>query len=143
MRTRSKALRDANESRNAEVSERNIELGDESARRLADALVRRRTELGWRSARSMGIEAGLDYRTITNLEACRRTQVSRNTLAVLELKLKWPAGYLNALLETPDSNKEETVELTVPAGTLPSDVLRARAIAQATFNAAIKGMSAE
>jgi len=119
------------------MGERNIELSDESARRLADALVRRRTELGWRSARAMGVEAGLDYRTITNLEACRRTEVSRNTLAVLELKLRWPEGYLNALLDTQPS-KEQTVELTVPPGTNEVDILRARAIAQATFYAAIK-----
>jgi hypothetical protein len=85
----------------------------------------------------MGVEAGLDYRTITNLEACRRTEVSRNTLAVLELKLRWPEGYLNALLDTQPS-KEQTVELTVPPGTNEVDILRARAIAQATFYAAIK-----
>jgi hypothetical protein len=85
----------------------------------------------------MGVEAGLDYRTITNLEACRRTEVSRNTLAVLELKLRWPEGYLNALLET-QTSKERTVELTVPPGTDEVDILRARAIAQATFYAAIK-----
>lgn len=123
-------------------NDRNISLTPGAARKLSDALVRRRTELGLRSARALGLESGLDYRTITNLEARRRKEVSRNTLAVLEMKLQWPAGYLNSLLETADAvARMVTVELTVPEGASDSDVERAREIAQATFNATIRQIS--
>lgn len=124
------------------MGERNIQLSQGAARKLADAIVRRRMELGLRSARSLGAESGLDYRTITNLEACRRTEVSRNTLAVLEMKLQWPAGYLNSLLETADAvGVVPTVTLTVPPGANEADVDRAREVAQATFNATIRQMT--
>ena len=124
------------------MSDRNIHLSEGAARRLADAIVRRRTELGWRSARSLGVESGLDYRTITNLEACRRTEVSRNTLAVLEMKLQWPSGYLNALLHAADAATEgSTITLSVPEGATEADIDRAREVAQATFNATLKQMT--
>lgn len=123
------------------MSDRNITLTPQAARKLADTITRRRVELGMRSARSVGIESGLDYRTITSLEACRRDNVSRNTLAVLEMTLQWPAGYLQALIDSADrSTAATTVAIEVPEGTDPDAVLRARAVAQAAFNAAISGM---
>lgn len=124
------------------MSDRNITLTPGAARKLSDALVRRRTELGLRSARALGTESGLDYRTITNLESCRRTEVSRNTLAVLEMKLQWPAGYLNSLLAAAEAGaRNVTVELSVPDGAVDVDIDRAREIAQATFNATIRQMT--
>lgn len=126
------------------MSERNITLSTGAARRLADALVRRRTELGIRSARAMGTESGLDYRTITSLEACRRDNVSRNTLAVLEMKLQWPAGYLNSLLEAADGAPgAKTIELDVAMSASDSDIARAREVAQATFNATLKSLAGD
>lgn len=123
------------------AQDKNVTLTPNGARKLADALIRRRTELGIRSARSMGSESGLDYRTITNLEACRRTEVSRNTLAVLEMHLKWPAGYLNALLESADqATGATTVQLVVPEGADMVDVERAKKVAQETFNSILKQM---
>jgi hypothetical protein len=119
--------------------DRNVNLTPDSARKLADALMRRRIELGIRSARMLGEQAGLDYRTITAIEGRRRDNVSRNTLAVLEMKLNWPAGYLGKLLESADI-QEQTVELRVPGDASEEDVARARHVAQAAFNATLKEM---
>ena len=122
------------------MSEHNITLNQEAAKKLSDALTRRRIELGIRSARQLGSEAGLDYRPITGIEARRRTQVSRNTLAVLEMQLQWPSGYLMTLIETSGMPGPQTIELDVPKGSEPVVVERARAIAQATFNATLREM---
>ena len=122
--------------------DRNIPLNPAAARKLADAITRRRIELGIRSARMLGTEAGLDYRTITSIEACRRDNVSRNTLGVLEMHLQWPIGYLNALLNAADAATDgTTITLNVPGGATSADVDRAREIAQATFNATLNQMS--
>jgi hypothetical protein len=118
------------------VNDRNVNLTPDAARKLADALMRRRIELGIRSARMLGEQAGLDYRTITAIEGRRRDNVSRNTLAVLEMKLNWPAGYLSKLLESADM-ESPVVELKVPIDANPEDVIRARQIAQAAFNATL------
>jgi len=122
------------------VSDRNITLSPGGARKLADAITRRRIELGIRSARSFGVETGLDYRTITSIEACRRDNVSRNTLGVIEHALRWPAGYLNSLLDSADAvlPEVETVELVVPANADAATVEKARAIAQSTFDAILR-----
>ncbi len=122
------------------MSDRNITLSPGGARKLADTITRRRIELGIRSARSFGVETGLDYRTITSIEACRRDNVSRNTLGVIEYALRWPAGYLNALLESADAvlPEVETVELVVPANADAATVEKARAIAQSTFDAILR-----
>gem|GEM_PF-921796 len=66
------------------MRDRNVSLTTSGARKLADAITRRRIELGIRSARSFRPETGLDYRTITSIEACRRDNVSRNTLGSIE-----------------------------------------------------------
>jgi hypothetical protein len=122
------------------MQDRNITLTDAGARKLADAITRRRIELGIRSARSFGTETGLDYRTITSIEACRRDNVSRNTLGVIEHTLKWPAGYLHALLESADADVpvRATVELEIPDGSEESAVERARLVAQATFESVLR-----
>jgi hypothetical protein len=124
------------------MQDRNITLTDAGARKLADAVTRRRIELGIRSARSFGAETGLDYRTITSIEACRRDNVSRNTLGIIEHTLRWPAGYLHALLESADAELPvvETVELVVPANAADGDVERARQVAQATFDSVLRQM---
>lgn len=119
------------------MTERNVTLTPGGARKLADALMRRRIELGVRSARMLGEQTGLDYRTITALEGRRRDNVSRNTLAVLEMELQWPSGYLSKLLEAAD-NPAPTVDLRVPADADPDAVARARHVAQAAFNATLK-----
>jgi hypothetical protein len=122
------------------VQDRNITLSTIGARRLAEAITRRRIELGIRSARAFGVETGLDYRTITSIEACRRDNVSRNTLGVIEHTLKWPAGYLNSLLESADVDQPtvETVELVVPANADADAVEEARRVAQATFDSMLR-----
>ena len=122
------------------VRDRNVTLTTNGARKMADAITRRRIELGIRSARSFGVETGLDYRTITSIEACRRDNVSRNTLGVIEHTLKWPAGYLHALLESADVEApvQATVELVIPDGADEAAVERARAVAQATFDSVLR-----
>ena len=122
------------------MQDRNITLTDNGARKLADAITRRRIELGIRSARSFGTETGLDYRTITSIEACRRDNVSRNTLGVIEHTLKWPVGYLHALLESADVEApvQATVELAIPEGVDEAAVERAREVAQATFDSMLR-----
>ena len=122
------------------MSERNIPLNEDVAKKLADALMRRRIELGIRSARQLGSESGLDYRTITGLEAHRTSSVSRNTLAVLELQLQWPAGYLSALINNAQQPANSVVELSIPEGADAQAVDRARQVAQATFNATLREM---
>ena len=66
------------------VRDRNVTLTTNGARKMADAITRRRIELGIRSARSFRPETGLDYRTFTSIEACRSDNVSRNTLGSIE-----------------------------------------------------------
>jgi hypothetical protein len=122
------------------MNEHNMQMSENAARKLSDSLMRRRVELGIRSARQMGQESGLDYRTITGLESRRRAQVSRNTLAILEMQLQWPSGYLVALIEGSDAPVSEVVEISVPDGASESTVRHARAIAQAAFNAAVREM---
>ena len=119
------------------MSDRNINLSEDSARKLSDALMRRRVELGIRSARMLGEQSGLDYRTITAIEGRRRDNISRNTLAVLEMKLNWPAGYLSKLVESADI-KDAVIEIKIPVDSDPQDVIKARQVAQATFNATLK-----
>ena len=124
------------------VRDRNITLSPSGARKLADAITRRRIELGIRSARAFGVETGLDYRTITSIEACRRDNVSRNTLGIIEHTLRWPTGYLYALLESADVPVAEvnTVELVVPSNADADAVEKARTVAQATFDSMLRQM---
>lgn len=119
------------------MNERNIKLTPDGARKLSDALMRRRIELGIRSARMLGEQTGLDYRTITAIEGRRRDTITRNTLAVMEMKLNWPSGYLLKLLESADI-PNQSVEIKVPGDASPESVAKARQVAQAAFNATLK-----
>jgi len=112
-----------------------IVLDTDDARRLADAMIRRRIELGYRSARAFGAVSGLDPRTISALEASRRTHVSRNTLAILEVSLKWDPGYINALISSGRASRdEETGRIYIDTGNATDAEIRiARQIAQAAF----------
>jgi hypothetical protein len=85
----------------------------------------------------LGEQSGLDYRTITAIEGRRRDNISRNTLAVLEMKLNWPAGYLSKLVESADI-KDAVIEIKIPVDSDPQDVIKARQVAQAAFNATLK-----
>jgi len=118
------------------MSNRDIHLDPAAARRLSEILVRRRVELGFRSARKLGLETGLDYRTITSLEGARRDSVTRSTLATLELKLNLPSGYLT---ETASGDSEgRTMTLTVDSDATPEALEQARIVAQAAFNATLQ-----
>lgn len=121
------------------MSQKDIALTPEAAQKLGEAIVRRRVECGYRSARKLGLEADLDYRTITSLEGARRSSVSRSTLAVLELKLDLPSGFFTTMAAG-GATPAETVELDVPTGSSPESVAQARAVAQAAFNAALSHM---
>lgn len=117
------------------MNNRDIHLDPIAARRLSEILVRRRVELGFRSARKLGLETGLDYRTITSLEGARRDSVTRSTLATLELKLNLPSGYLTNVATDDDSDK--TVSLSVDSDATPEAIEQARLIAQAAFSATL------
>ena len=117
------------------MNNRDIHLDPIAARRLSEILVRRRVELGFRSARKLGLETGLDYRTITSLEGARRDSVTRSTLATLELKLNLPSGYLTNVATDDDSDK--TVSLSVDTDATPEAIEQARLIAQAAFSATL------
>ena len=119
------------------MSQKDIQITPESARRLGDSIIRKRVERGYRSARKLGLETDLDYRTITNLESGRRTTVSRSTLAVLEIALELPPGCLTDIAEG-NEGPTRGVELSVPPGIPEKEIEQARMIAQAAFNAALE-----
>jgi hypothetical protein len=123
------------------MTQKDIQLSEDAARKLGGAIVRHRVERGYRSARKLGLESNLDYRTITSLESARRASVSRSTLAVLELCLDLPSGYFLSLVDG-DDMPADTVELDIPAGVSASAVLQARVVAQAAFEAALQQLKA-
>lgn len=122
------------------MSQKDIQLDAEAARRLSEVLVRRRVELGFRSARKLGLETGLDYRTITSLEGARRDSVTRSTLAILELNLNMPSGYLSDLAAG-ESPQHQTITLDVASDASPEAIEQARMVAQAAFNATIQQLN--
>lgn len=123
------------------MSGKDITLTPETARRLGESLVRRRVELGFRSARKLGLESNLDYRTITSLESGKKESVTRSTLAVLEIALRYPQGFLSSIAnDTEDFRPAAVVEIEVPPGASQDAVDQARKVAQATFNAVIESM---
>lgn len=117
------------------MSDKFVSLSEEARSQLSDAIVRRRVEMGFRSGRALALEAGLDYRTVSRLESCRSDVVSRTTLAVLELTLHWPAGYLMGIIT---KKGRSVVELKVPGGASTDAVERATKVAQAAFDAALR-----
>lgn len=127
------------------AAENTIGLSPEDARRLADALIRRRVELGYRSARALAAEIGMDPRTITSLESARKTNVSRNTLAALELAMKWDPGYIGVLIDSGQGSRkwssEQRIYLTSSAVN-EEDLRIARAVAQAAFDSTLASLRA-
>lgn len=121
------------------MSQKDIPLTPEAARKLGDTIVRSRVERGFRSARKLGLESNLDYRTITSLESARRNSVSRSTLAVLEMTMNLPSGYFIDIVEG-GSTEAETIELEVPPGASTQAIELARTVAQAAFDAALTQM---
>lgn len=121
----------------------NVELNPEDAQRLADALVRRRIEIGYRSARSLSQEIGLDPRTITGLENARKDVVSRNVLTTLEVGLKWPPGYIQELLDSGRGSRdfagEQRVYITTTTAS-EQEIRIARSVAQAAFESTLASL---
>lgn len=115
------------------------------ATRLADSLVRRRVELGYRSARALASAIGMDARTITSLENARRTSVSRNTLAALEIALQWEPGHIRGLLDASYGSRtfphEQKVYLTSVEAT-EDEIRVARSVAQAAFESTLTSLRA-
>lgn len=128
------------------TAENTVRLEPEDARRLADALIRRRIELGYRSARALAAAIGMDARTITGLEGARQANVSRNTLAALELALKWDPGYVNLLIESGRGSRrfphEQEIYLT-SAQASDEEIRVARAVAQAAFDSTLASLRAQ
>lgn len=126
-------------------SENSIPLTPDDARRLADALVRRRVELGYRSARALSTAINMDPRTITSLESARKTRVSRNTLAALEIAMKWDPGYINALIDSGQASRawpqEQRVYLTTTSVS-DDELAVARSVAQAAFDSTLASLRA-
>lgn len=119
-----------------------VALDTADARRLADAMIRRRVELGYRSARAFSAASGLDARTISALEASRRAHVSRNTLAILEMSLQWDPGYINALIDSGRATRaEQDHGIYLDAGDATEEEIRiARQVAQATFTSTLESL---
>lgn len=111
-----------------------IELDELAASRLGQALARRRIERGHRSARALAREIGLDYRTITAIEAGRARSVERNTFTSLEVGLDWPAGHIDTLVA---GTADDPLRLSAPDGIADDILARAKAVAQAAFDAAL------
>ena len=126
-------------------SENNISLLPVEADRLADALVRRRVELGYRSARALATAIGMDSRTITALESGRRESVSRNTLAALEIALQWDPGHIRGLLDASYGSRtfahEQKVYLTSVEAS-EEEIRVARQVAQAAFESTLASLRA-
>lgn len=126
-------------------AENTIVLEPREATRLADALVRRRVELGYRSARALASAIGMDARTITSLESARRSNVSRNTLAALEIALQWEPGHIRGLLEASYGSRtfvhEQKVYLTSVEAN-EEEIRVARQVAQAAFESTLASLRA-
>ena len=126
-------------------NDNNVHLEPQDSRRLADALMRRRVELGYRSARALAAEIGMDARTITSLESARKTKVSRNTLAALEIAMRWEPGYINALIEANQAYStypsEQRVYITTTSAS-DEELRVARAVAQAAFDSTLASLRA-
>lgn len=70
---------------------------------LADAVIARRVELGFRTRESFAAETGLSSRLLGDLERSQRDNYDRTTIARLEHALQWPRGrVLEILREPPD-----------------------------------------
>jgi hypothetical protein len=121
------------------MSRGTINLDGDAAIRVSRAITHRRIEMGYRSARALGRETELDYRTITALEAGEPRAVDRNTIHILEVALNWPAGTLDAIIRG-DVEQQETHLVLVRPYDIAQDVIdQAQMVAQAAFDAYIQG----
>ena len=119
------------------MSRGTIDLNAVQAQTLGHALARRRIAMGYRSARSLARETGLDYRTITAIESGQPRAVDRNTLVALEVGLNWPAGTIDSIIT--DGALESSDLTLVLANEVSADIVsRARDVAQAAFDAYIR-----
>lgn len=114
-----------------------IELDTAQSAALGQAISHRRVAMGYRSARSLSRETGLDYRTITAIEAGQPRAVDRNTLLALEIGLNWPAGTIQRIIDT-GSPGNRKLELELADDVSADIVSRARDVAQAAFDAYIR-----
>lgn len=116
------------------MSRGNVDLNEDQASRLGTALVHRRVTMGYRSARALARETGLDYRTITNIESGTPRTVDRNTLVALEVGLNWPVGTMGKIISGSNS---ESLQLHLAEEVAEDIVSRALQVAQAAFDAYI------
>jgi transcriptional regulator with XRE-family HTH domain len=119
------------------MSRGTVDLDKTAADRLGKAIAHRRVAMGYRSARSLARETGLDYRTITSIESGQPRAVDRNTLIALEVGLNWSSGTIDGIIS---ENAIEPTDLTLTLSEAVSAdiVIRAREIAQATFDAYVR-----
>lgn len=112
-----------------------VELDEDQAIRLAEALAHRRVGMGYRSFRALARESGLDYRTINALESGEPRSVDRNTLTTLEVVLNWPSGTIDQIIAGAGPYAELRLNTATDVG---SDVIEhAMHVAQAAFDAYI------
>ena len=121
------------------MSRGNVNLDEDAALRVSRAITHRRIEMGYRSARSLGRETGLDYRTITSLEKAEPRDVDRNTIHILEVSLNWPAGTLDAIIRGDVDFEGSNLILIRPRNIAEEVIEQAQAVAQAAFDAYIQG----
>jgi hypothetical protein len=72
--------------------------------RLADEVVTRRLELGYRTREAFAGAAGISPRVIGDIERNRRDNYDRVTISRLEMALRWPQGRIRAILRGEDSS---------------------------------------
>jgi hypothetical protein len=91
-----------------------IDLTTAQAQTLAIMVSRRRMQMGYKSARALGRETGLDYRTITAVESGVKQTVDPNTLLALEVGLNLPANSLRDLVDGSDHFHVSYVMVAIP-----------------------------
>ncbi len=105
--------------------------------RLAQAVIDRRVELGYRTREAFAEGTGLSSRLLGDLEKARRDNFDHVTLARLEQALQWKSGTARAILTAvPDRDEADPLDakldrLKVTAlGLNPSDLRRLNANVQ-------------
>lgn len=115
------------------MSRGNVEIDITQAKKLGEEIARRRISMGYRSARSLSRETGLDYRTITRIESGQPMTVDRNTLVALEIGLNWPVGSIDKILDNANAESDMLLSLSYD---VTSDIVKdAMKVAQAAFDA--------
>jgi transcriptional regulator with XRE-family HTH domain len=115
------------------MSRGTVEIDITQAKKLGEEIARRRISMGYRSARSLSRETGLDYRTITRIESGQPMSVDRNTLVALEIGLNWPVGSIDKILQNANAESDMLLSLSYD---VTSDIVKdAMKVAQAAFDA--------